>query len=197
MLDTPVDFDSLTEAGSMMGSGGMIVMDDRTCMVDIARYFIDFLVEESCGKCVPCREGLKKMQMILHDLTEGKGQIGDTDALEELAEGISDTSLCALGQSAANPVLSTIRYFKDEYIEHEKDHFCRSGVCKKMFRVTIDEEKCKSCGLCSKNCPVDTIEKLDSGKYRIKQEGCIKCGACFEVCPFSSVDIVKEVIDHD
>ncbi len=137
------------------------------------------------------------MQMILHDLTEGKGQIGDTDALEELAEGISDTSLCALGQSAANPVLSTIRYFKDEYIEHEKDHFCRSGVCKKMFRVTIDEEKCKSCGLCSKNCPVDTIEKLDSGKYRIKQEGCIKCGACFEVCPFSSVDIVKEVIDHD
>ncbi|MDD3671966.1 MAG: NADH-ubiquinone oxidoreductase-F iron-sulfur binding region domain-containing protein [Synergistaceae bacterium] len=197
MLDTPVDFDSLTAAGSMMGSGGMIVMDDRTCMVDIARYFIDFLVEESCGKCVPCREGLKKMQMILHDLTEGKGQIGDTDALEELAEGISDTSLCALGQSAANPVLSTIRYFKDEYIEHEKDHFCRSGVCKKMFRVTIDEDKCKSCGLCSKNCPVDTIEKLDSGKYRIKQEGCIKCGACFEVCPFSSVDIVKEVIDHD
>lgn len=131
MLDTPVDFDSLTEAGSMMGSGGMIVMDDKTCMVDIARYFIDFLVGESCGKCVPCREGLKKMQMILHDLTSGKGQEGDTRILEELAEGISDTSLCALGQSAANPVLSTIRYFRQEYIEHEKEHFCRSGVCKK------------------------------------------------------------------
>ena len=197
MLDTPVDFDSLTEAGSMMGSGGMIVMDDRTCMVDIARYFIDFLVGESCGKCVPCREGLKKMQMILHDLTSGKGREGDTKALEDLAEGISDTSLCALGQSAANPVLSTIKYFKEEYIEHEKEHFCRSGVCPGMFRVTIDEEKCKSCGLCSKNCPADTIEKLDNGKYRIKQDGCIKCGACFEVCPFSSVEIVKEVSKDD
>lgn len=197
MLDTPVDFDSLTEAGSMMGSGGMIVMDDRTCMVDIARYFIDFLVEESCGKCVPCREGLKKMQMILHDLTNGKGQDGDTEILEELAQGISDTSLCALGQSAANPVLSTIRYFKEEYIEHEKEHFCRSGVCKAMFRLNIDEEKCMSCGLCSKNCPVDTIDKLESGKYRIIQDGCIKCGACFEICPFSSVEIVKEVSDND
>lgn len=197
MLDTPVDFDSLTKAGSMMGSGGMIVMDDRTCMVDIARYFIDFLVEESCGKCVPCREGLKKMQMILQDLTSGKGRDGDIEALKELAEGISDTALCALGQSAANPVLSTIKYFKEEYIEHEMEHFCRSGVCSGMFLVKIDEEKCKSCGLCSKNCPVDTIEKLASGKYRIKNEGCIKCGACFEVCPFSSVNIIKEVSDDD
>jgi len=197
MLNTPVDFDSLTEAGSMMGSGGMIVMDDRTCMVDIARYFIDFLVDESCGKCVPCREGLKKMQMILHDLTSGKGREGDTEALKELAIGISDTALCALGQSAANPVLSTIKYFKEEYIEHEMEHFCRSGVCSGMFRLKIDEEKCKSCGLCFKNCPVDTIKKLDNGKYRIKNKGCIKCGACFEVCPFSSVNIVKEVSDDD
>src|SRR5690606_33744772 len=122
MLDTPVDFDSLDKAGSMMGSGGMIVMDDRTCMVDIARYFIDFLMEESCGKCVPCREGLKKMQMLLHDLTGGRGQEGDTERLKELAEGIADTALCALGQSSANPVLSTIRYFYEEYIEHERDH---------------------------------------------------------------------------
>ena len=137
------------------------------------------------------------MQMILGDLTSGKGREGDTQLLEELAEGIADTSLCALGQSAANPVLSTIRYFKEEYIEHEKEHFCRSGVCQGMFRIEIDEEKCRSCGLCSKNCPVDTIEKLESGKYRIKQEGCIKCGACFEVCPFLSVDIVKEVTEDD
>lgn len=197
MLDTPVDFDSLTEVGSMMGSGGMIVMDDRTCMVDIARYFIDFLVEESCGKCVPCREGLKKMQMILQDLTSGKGREGDTESLKELAEGISDTALCALGQSAANPVLSTIKYFKEEYIEHEMEHFCRSGVCSGMFRLKIDEDKCKSCGLCAKNCPVDTIEKLKNGKYRIKNEDCIKCGACFEVCPFSSINIIKEVNDDD
>lgn len=197
MLDTPVDFDSLDQAGSMMGSGGMIVMDDRTCMVDIARYFIDFLVGESCGKCVPCREGLKKMQMILHDLTGGRGQEGDTELLRKLAESISDTSLCALGQSAANPVLSTIRYFYEEYVEHEREHFCRSGVCKEMFRVMIDEDKCRSCGLCAKNCPVDTIEKRDSGKYRIIEDGCIKCGSCFEACPFNSVEIVKEVSEDD
>lgn len=197
MLDTPVDFDSLDQAGSMMGSGGMIVMDDRTCMVDIARYFIDFLVGESCGKCVPCREGLKKMQMILHDLTRGKGQEGDTELLRELAESISDTSLCALGQSAANPVLSTIRYFYEEYAEHEREHFCRAGVCKGMFSVRIEEEKCKACGLCTKNCPVDAIEKMENGKYRIKEDGCIKCGACFEACPFYSVEIVKEVSKDD
>lgn len=197
MLDTPVDFDSLDQAGSMMGSGGMIVMDDRTCMVDIARYFIDFLVEESCGKCVPCREGLKKMQIILHSLTGGMGQEGDTDTLKELAESISDTALCALGQSAANPVLSTIRYFYEEYVEHEREHFCRAGVCTGMFRITIDEEKCTSCGLCSKSCPTKTIELEGSGKYRIEQAGCIKCGACFEVCPFSSVEIVNEVSNDD
>ena len=137
------------------------------------------------------------MQMILLDLTNGKGREGDTETLKELAEGISDTALCALGQSAANPVLSTIKYFKEEYIEHEMEHFCRSGVCSGMFKLKIDEEKCKSCGLCSKNCPVDTIEKLNSGKYRIKNDGCIKCGACFEVCPFSSINIIKEVSDDD
>ena len=197
MLDTPVDFDSLDQAGSMMGSGGMIVMDDRTCMVDIARYFIDFLVEESCGKCVPCREGLKKMQMILHALTGGMGQEGDTEALKELAESISDTALCALGQSAANPVLSTIRYFYDEYAEHEKEHFCRAGVCAGMFRVMIDEDRCTSCGLCSKNCPANTIELSGSGKYRIEQAACIRCGACFEVCPFKAVEIVNEVSNDD
>ncbi len=197
MLNTPVDFDSLTKAGSMMGSGGMIVMDDRTCMVDIARYFIDFLVEESCGKCVPCREGLKKMQIILSDLTNGRGQKGDTQALEELASGISDTALCALGQSAANPVLSTINYFREEYLEHERDHFCRAGVCKGMFRVRINEDKCESCGLCFKNCPADAIEKIENHKYRIRQDRCTGCGTCYNVCPFSSVEVVKEVKIND
>lgn len=197
MLDTPVDFDSLDKAGSMMGSGGMIVMDDRTCMVDIARYFIDFLMEESCGKCVPCREGLKKMQMLLHDLTGGRGQEGDTERLKELAEGIADTALCALGQSSANPVLSTIRYFYEEYIEHERDHFCRAGVCKGMFHVKINEEKCRVCGQCAKNCPTRTIKLAESGKYRIEQAGCIKCGACIDICPFSSVGTVNEVSEDD
>ncbi len=193
MLDTPVDFDSLKEAGSMMGSGGMIVMDDRSCMVDIARYFIDFLVEESCGKCVPCREGLKKMQTILHDLTEGRSMEGDTNDLAELAESIEDTALCALGQSAANPVLSTIKYFRDEYEEHEKGHYCRAGVCAGLFSLEIDEEKCVGCGACSKNCPTGAITSTENKKYLIKQAECIKCGACFDACPFSSVNIVKEV----
>ena len=137
------------------------------------------------------------MQIILHSLTGGMGQEGDTDTLKELAESISDTALCALGQSAANPVLSTIRYFYEEYVEHEREHFCRAGVCTGMFRITIDEEKCTSCGLCSKSCPTKTNELAGSGKYRIEQAGCIKCGACFEVCPFSSVEIVNEVSNDD
>ncbi len=196
MLDTPVDFDSLALVGSMMGSGGMIVMDDRTCMVEVARYFIDFLMEESCGKCVPCREGLKKMQKLLHDLTGGKGKEGDTKTLIELAEAISDTSLCALGQSAANPVLSTIKYFPEEYEEHEKGHYCRSGVCADMFKFDIEADKCRSCGLCAKKCPVNAISKTENGKYRINQDNCIRCGVCIEVCPFASVEVVKEVASN-
>lgn len=193
MLDTPVDFDSLTSAGSMMGSGGMIVMDDRTCMVDVARYFIDFLAEESCGKCVPCREGLKKMQILLHDLTSGKGREGDTKALEELANEISDTSLCALGQSSANPVLSTIKYFPEEYAEHEKEHFCRAGICPNMFNIIIEAEKCQSCGLCAKKCPVSAINKTENEKYLIDQDICIRCSICIDTCPFASIKVVKEV----
>jgi len=192
MLDTPVDFDSLDSAGSMMGSGGMIVMDDRTCMVEVARYFIDFLAEESCGKCTPCREGLKKMQVLLHDLTNGKGKEGDTAALKELAEAVSDTALCALGQSSANPVLSTIKYFPKEYEEHEKEHFCRAGVCSEMFDYQIIPDKCRSCGLCEKKCPADAVSKLESGKFEIILDKCIKCGICIEACPFASIEAVKE-----
>ena len=196
MLDTPVDFDSLVSAGSMMGSGGMIVMDDRTCMVDVARYFIDFLVEESCGKCVPCREGLKKMQMILHDLTGGKGREGDTEKLKELALGVADTALCALGQSAANPILSTINYFPEEYIEHEKEHLCRAGVCHGMYSLTITD-KCRSCGICAKNCPAQAIAKGADARYTINPALCITCGTCLDVCPFTAIKRTKggEVCD--
>ena len=186
-LDTPVDFDSLTSAGSMMGSGGMIVMDDRTCMVDVAKYFIDFLVEESCGKCVPCREGLKKMQRILHDLTSGKGRPGDTELLCSLAMGIKQTALCALGQSSANPVLSTIRYFPEEYAEHEKDGFCRAGVCGGMYSIAIDREKCRGCGVCFRNCPVGAIAAEGEKKYAVNTALCIKCGLCAAKCPFGAV----------
>ncbi len=194
-LDTPVDFDSLAAAGSMMGSGGMIVMDDRTCMVDVARYFIDFLVGESCGKCVPCREGLKKMQMLLRDLTGGKGRPGDTALLRELAEGVSMTALCALGQSAANPVLSTIKYFPEEYMEHEADHYCRAGVCSSMYRVAIDAGRCRGCSICAKNCPAGAIEKRADGKYRVREEKCIRCGVCAEKCPFGAVMAAKGARD--
>lgn len=196
MLDTPVDFDSLTSAGSMMGSGGMIVMDDRTCMVDVARYFIDFLVEESCGKCVPCREGLKKMQMLLHNLTRGKGVDGDTEKLEDLAYGIADTALCALGQSAANPILSTIRYFPEEYAEHEHEHYCRAGVCNNMYSPVITD-KCRSCGICERNCPVKAISKTDNKKYSINPVLCIRCGTCIDACPFTAITVAKEKDAND
>ncbi|QTX33007.1 4Fe-4S binding protein [Aminithiophilus ramosus] len=188
-LDLPVDFDSLDDAGSIMGSGGMIVMDDRTCMVDVARYFVSFLVEESCGKCTPCREGLKQMEAILKDLTSGKGRPGDVDLLRFLAENLRDTALCGLGQSAANPVLSTLRYFPEEYDEHEREGFCRSGVCRGLFHFVVDETSCRSCGLCASVCPAGAVAGRKGEPYVIDATACILCGKCHEACPFQAIRV--------
>ncbi len=191
MLDLPVDFDELTKVGSMMGSGGMIVMDEDNCMVDIARYFISFLEEESCGKCLPCREGLKRMREILTNITEGKGKEGDIELLEDLSATLIDSSLCALGNTAPNPVLTAIKYFKDEYQAHIKDRRCPAGVCKELITYTIDEEKCPGCGLCVKACPQEAITSRGKKKpVLLDQEKCIKCGACYDVCNLDAV-IVK------
>jgi len=191
MLDLPVDFDELTKVGSMMGSGGMIVMDEDNCMVDIARYFISFLEEESCGKCLPCREGLKRMREILTNITEGKGKEGDIELLENLSTTLVDSSLCALGSSAPNPVLTATKYFRDEYQAHIKDRRCPAGVCKELITYTIDEKKCPGCGLCVKACPQETITSKGKKKpVLLDQEKCIKCGACYDVCNLDAV-IVK------
>jgi len=187
LLDTPVDFDELTKVGSMMGSGGMIVMDEETCMVEVARYFLSFLVEESCGKCTPCREGTYQLYRILTRICEGTGKEGDIELLEELSEVIKDTSLCALGKTAPNPVLSTIRYFRDEYEAHIRDKKCPAGVCKNLFEFRIDEDKCTACGKCRKVCPVEAVEGQKKVPHKIIQEKCIKCGACYEACPFDAI----------
>ena len=190
LLGLTVDFDELTKVGSMMGSGGMIVMDETTCMVDIAKYFINFLREESCGKCLPCREGLQRMWEILNDITEGKGKDGDIGLLERLSVALVDGSLCALGATAPNPVLSTIRFFKDEYEAHIKDKKCPAGVCKELITYWIIEEKCPGCGLCVKACPVDTIASMGKKKPAVlDQEKCIKCGACYDVCKLGAIEV--------
>ncbi len=187
LIDLPVDFDRLVEAGSMMGSGGMIVMDETTCMVDLAKYFVKFLTEESCGKCVPCREGLDRMLDILTDITEGRGRPGDIELLEELGETIKDTSLCALGGTAPNPVLSTIRYFREEYEAHIFDGRCPAGVCKALITFRIDEEKCTGCGVCIKTCPQEAITGQKKKPHRIDQGRCISCGLCRDVCKYDAV----------
>ncbi len=188
LLDLPVDFDELDKAGSMMGSGGMIIMDENSCMVDIAKYFISFLEGESCGKCVPCREGLKRMSQILTDITEGKGKDGDIELLERLSSTLIDSSLCALGSTAPNPVLTTIRYFRDEYEAHIKEKKCPAGVCKTLVTYSIDEEKCPGCGLCVKECPVEAITPMGKKKpVVLDQEKCIKCGSCYDVCNLGAV----------
>jgi NADH:ubiquinone oxidoreductase subunit F (NADH-binding)/(2Fe-2S) ferredoxin/Pyruvate/2-oxoacid:ferredoxin oxidoreductase delta subunit len=187
LLDLPVDYEKLTEAGSMMGSGGMIVMDDRTCMVDVARYFLRFLTEESCGKCVPCREGLKQLLAIFDRLVEGKGRPGDLERIEELSAGMQWGSLCELGKSAPNPVLSTLRYFRSEYEAHIERRACPAGICRELTGYEIIEATCDGCHVCFKACPVEAISGKVKEKHVIHQDLCISCGACYDVCPTASV----------
>lgn len=186
LLDTPVDYDSLIAAGAMMGSGGLVVMDEETCMVDVAKFFLQFTQSESCGKCTPCREGTKRMLEMLTAITEGNGKEGDIEKLEKLAVSIKAGALCALGQTAPNPILSTLRYFRDEYEAHIYEKRCPAGVCTALIGYMVNE-KCVGCGLCKKVCPVDAISGEPKGKHTIDPEKCIKCGACMEKCPFKAI----------
>jgi len=186
-LDLPVDYESLTAAGAIMGSGGLVVMDEDTCMVDVAKFFLEFTQRESCGKCVPCREGTKQMLLILEKITSGKGRMEDLKILEDLAIMVKEMSLCGLGQTAPNPVLTTLRYFRDEYETHIRDKKCPAKACSALISYLIDPEKCKKCGLCARNCPVKCISGDRNTPYEIDQEKCIKCGTCLEVCPFQAV----------
>ncbi|OHD75508.1 MAG: NADH dehydrogenase [Spirochaetes bacterium RBG_16_67_19] len=189
LLDMPVDYERLAEAGSMMGSGGMIVMDEDTCMVDVARYFLDFLRDESCGKCTACREGVDAMHQLVSDICAGNGKQEHLALLEELGQAVKDASMCALGSTASNPVLSTLRYFSDEYEAHIRDHRCPAGVCKALLTFGIDPEKCKACLLCNKNCPQTAISGEKKKPQKIDQEKCIKCGVCRDVCKFDAVTV--------
>jgi NADH-quinone oxidoreductase subunit F len=192
MLDLPIDYESLTKAGSIMGSGGMIVMDEKTCMVDVAKYFLNFLRDESCGKCVSCREGTQRMWEIVKAITEGKGRPGDIEVLESVAQACKDASLCGLGQTAANPVLSTLRYFRDEYEAHILEKRCPAGVCIKLIRYVVIPEKCTGCLACKKACPQEAIEGVLKGVHVIDQSKCIKCGACLEACRFEAIQAQPE-----
>ncbi len=183
LLDLEVGFDELSRAGSMMGSGGMIIMDEDTCMVDVARYFLDFLADESCGKCVPCREGIRQMLKILTNITKGKGKEGDIERLEELAEVAGEAALCALGRTAPNPFLSTLKYFREEYEAHIRDKRCPALSCKELIAYYIDPDKCRACMTCSRQCPSNAISGGKNLVHVIDQEKCTKCGTCFEVCP--------------
>ena len=188
LINLPVDFDELSKAGSMMGSGGMIVMDETTCMVDIAKYFLTFLEEESCGKCLPCREGIKRMRQIFDEITEGRGNEKDIDLLEQLSATLVDSALCGLGQTAANPVLTTIRYFRDEYEAHIKEKRCPAGVCKALIHYYVIDDKCPGCGICVKECPQQAITSMGKKKPVVMDESkCIKCGVCFDVCKMDAI----------
>ena len=186
-LDIPIDYDNLISIGSMMGSGGLIVMDEDTCMVDIAKFFLEFTVDESCGKCTPCRVGTKRLYEILDKITRGEATMEDLDKLEELCYYIKNNSLCGLGQTAPNPILSTLRYFRDEYVAHIKDKTCPAGVCKHLMKYTIDPDKCKGCTLCARNCPVGAISGTVKQPHVIDSAKCIKCGACMEKCRFGAI----------
>jgi NADH:ubiquinone oxidoreductase subunit F (NADH-binding) len=186
-FDIPIDYDNLISIGSMMGSGGLIVMDETDCMVDIAKFFLEFTVEESCGKCTPCRVGTKRMLEILTKITKGQATMEDLDKLEELCYYIKENSLCGLGQTAPNPVLSTLHYFRDEYEAHIKEKRCPAGVCKALLSYHIDSSKCKGCTLCARNCPNSAIIGTVRNPHIIDQEKCIKCGACMEKCKFGAI----------
>lgn len=186
-LDTPIDYESLKEIGSMMGSGGLIVMDETTCMVDIAKFYLEFTQDESCGRCTPCRIGTKRMYEILTKISEGKGSMEDLDNLEQLSHMIKDSSLCGLGQTAPNPVLSTMKYFRDEYIEHIENKRCPTGKCKALAKYKIDVKKCVGCTACAKVCPVECISGKIKKIHIIDEDRCIKCGACFKACKFNAV----------
>lgn len=189
LLDLPIDYERLTEAGSMMGSGGMIVMDEDTCMVDVARYFLGFTMDESCGKCTSCREGIKRMYEILTEITKGKGKEGDIELLEEMSYAIIDTSLCGLGRTAPNPVLTTIHYFRDEYEAHIKDKKCPASVCRDLIRFFIIADKCTGCGVCLRNCPQEAISGEKKELHVIDQSKCIQCGICHDLCKFDAIRI--------
>ncbi len=194
LIDTPVDYDNLTAIGCMMGSGGLIVMDEDNCMVDMAKFFLEFTVDESCGKCTPCRVGTKRLLEILDKITSGKGTLEDIDRLEELCYYIKQNSLCGLGQTAPNPVLSTLNFFRDEYIAHVVDKKCPAGVCKDLLSFVVDKDKCIGCGMCAKNCPANAIKKTDYiapghklASYTIDTEKCVKCGVCIDNCKFKAI----------
>lgn len=191
LFDLPVDFDHLVQAGAMMGSGGLIVMDDLNCLVDVARYFTKFLIAESCGKCGPCREGLPLMARILDDLCQGRARPGDTARLAAWAEQLSRTALCALGQSAANPIASTIKYFNEEYREHEEEGYCRSGRCQGLYRPLIDPEACNGCGACRRACPVAAIDGQAKKPHQVRPEDCVTCGACLKACRFRALTAAR------
>lgn len=186
-LDIPMDYDNLIKAGAMVGSGGLVVMSEKTCIVEVARFFMNFTQHESCGKCVPCREGTKNMLKILEKIVAGKGEMKDLDTLEELAHAVKDGSLCGLGKTAPNPVLSTLKYFRDEYIAHIQDKKCPAGVCTAMKKIVINEALCKGCTKCARTCPVGAIEGTVKNPHHINQDKCIKCEACFASCPFRAI----------
>ncbi len=187
LMDTPIDYDSLIQIGSMMGSGGLIVMDEDNCMVDIAKFFLEFTVDESCGKCTPCRIGTKRLYEMLEKITSGNGTMEDLDKMEELCYSIKSTALCGLGQTAPNPVLSTLRYFRDEYEAHVRDKVCPAGVCKKLVKYSIDADKCKGCSLCARKCPVGAISGEIKSPFVIDSEKCVKCGVCMDNCKFGAI----------
>jgi NADH-quinone oxidoreductase subunit F len=188
-LDLPIEYESITQTGAIIGSGGMVVMDDNNCMVNMAKFFLEFTCEESCGKCTYCRVGNKRMLEILERITQGKGQSSDIALLKELSKKTKEGSLCGLGQTAPNPILTTLKYFEEEYHEHINEGYCASGTCKALITYTIDEEKCIGCTACQQVCPVDAINGNVKQSHRIDQTLCITCGNCFETCKFDAIEM--------